>query len=130
MPRGSTVRPPPADGAPAGGRSDCEPTAPHRLALILFRITVGGYGLYLLSRRLLRVEYGYRTLALALWGTVLTLFGYAALWLGLRLLFQGSRSARRVAIRLGLILGVYGACEVAYSVWYAGHYWPVYHRYL
>src|SRR5438045_3171637 len=130
MPRGCTVRPPRADGAPAWVCSDCEMIGYLRLPLILFRITVGGYGLYLIARRLLRVEYGYSTLALALWGTVLTLFGYAAIWLGIRLLYQGSRSARRVAISLGLILGVYGACEVAYSVWYAGHYWPVYHRYL
>src|SRR5436305_11044563 len=33
------------------------------LPLILFRITVGGYGLYLIARRLLRVGYGCRTLA-------------------------------------------------------------------
>src|SRR5437763_606792 len=40
------------------------------------------------------------------------------------------RPAHRVAIGMGRILALYGACEVTSSVWYARHYWPVYHRYL
>lgn len=100
------------------------------LPLILFRITVGGYGTYLIARRLVRAEYGYSTLALAFWGTVLTLFGYFTIWLGVCLFYQGSRSARRVALALGLLLGLYSACEVGHCAWYATRFWPPYHRYL
>jgi len=99
------------------------------LPLILFRITVGGYGVYLIARKLLRLEYGYSTLALAIWGTALTLFGYLAIWLGVTFLYQSSRSREWLAMALGALLLLYSAAEVTYCIWYAREYWPPYHRY-
>ena len=40
--------------------------------VFLLRASVMGYGLYLIAKRLLHVEYGFSTLALALWGTLIT----------------------------------------------------------
>src|SRR5689334_22741299 len=46
-----------------------------KLPLHLFRITVIGFGTYLVAKRAFRLEYGYGTLALAVWGTILTILG-------------------------------------------------------
>lgn len=100
------------------------------LPLQLLRVTAVGYGLYVIVWRIYGVEYGLSTLALALWGTVLTILGYLAIWFGMVSLYQGSRSFHKVAAWLGLLLIAYSACEVTYSVWYAQNYWPPYHRYV
>lgn len=101
-----------------------------RLPLYIFRTTVLGYGVYLAGKRLFRYEYGYGTLALALWGTLLTLLGYFSIWVGITYLHQGGRAGRRVCAGLGLLLCAYSGCELAYSVWYVRDFWPTYHRYL
>jgi hypothetical protein len=101
-----------------------------KLPLYLFRGTVGGFGTYLVARRLLHVEYGFGTLALALWGTLLTVMGYFVIWAGLSGLYRSSPARQRVRRLLGLLLALYAACEVSFSVWYAREYWPSYHRYL
>ena len=54
-----------------------------KLPLHLFRITVIGFGTYLVAKRIFRLEYGYGTLALAIWGTLLTIVGYLFIWAGL-----------------------------------------------
>lgn len=101
-----------------------------KLPLALFRATVGGFGVYLIVRRQFHVEYGYSTLALALWGTLLTILGYLSVWAGVVALYGGSRSVRTVAAGFGLLLAVYAGFEIGYSAWYAQEYWPPYHRYL
>src|SRR5579884_20207 len=100
------------------------------LPVHLFRITVGGFGLYLVVQRLFRIQYGYGTLAVAVWATLLTILGYTAVWLGTTILYRGSGASRKVALWLGLLLAAYSACEIAYCVWYARDYWPPYHRFL
>jgi hypothetical protein len=100
------------------------------IPIMLLRTTVLGFGLYLLARRLFHFEYGLGTLAVALWGTLLTVLGYAAVWYGMRALYAGSPSRRRVCVMLGALLTLYSACEVSYAVWYARDYWPPYHRFL
>lgn len=101
-----------------------------KLPLALFRATIGGFGMYLIVRRQFHVEYGYSTLALALWGTLLTILGYLAVWAGVVAVYGGSRSVRTVAAGLGLLLAIYSGFEIGYSAWYAQDYWPPYHRYL
>lgn len=110
--------------------SETEASWIDRLPLMLFRTTIGGFGTYLLVRRQFHIEYGYSTLALALWGTLLTVLGYLSIWAGIYALYAGSSAARKIGAWLGLLLAVYSGCEVAYSVWYARDYWPPYHRYL
>lgn len=101
-----------------------------RLPLLLFRPTVGGFGVYLIARRIFHAEVGYGTLALAMWGTLLTVLGYVTIGTGLTALFAGTRHVRKVGAWLGVLLAVYSLCEISYSVWYARDYWPRYHRYL
>jgi hypothetical protein len=101
-----------------------------KLPLFLFRTTVTGFGLYLVARRLLHLEYGYGTLALALWGTLLTILGYLAIWAGLATFYAKTPAGPRVRRALGSLLAVYALCEVGYAAWYARDYWPPYHRYL
>lgn len=96
----------------------------------MLRTTVVGFGTYLLARRLFHFEYGYGTLAVALWGTLLTILGYAAVWYGMRALYAGSAVRTRICVILGALLSIYSACEVSYAVWYARDYWPPYHRFL
>lgn len=100
------------------------------LPVHLLRTTAGGFGLYLLLRQIFRIQYGYGTLALALWGTVLTVLGYLFIWLGVTRLYGDSRARRRVALGLGALLALYSACEWSYFGWYAANSWPPYHRYL
>jgi hypothetical protein len=101
-----------------------------RLPLYLLRPTVGGFGVYLLVHRVFHAESGWGTLAVALWGTLLTVVGYGAIWFGLASLYADHPSLRRVRIGMGLLLTLYSGCEVAYAAWYAGRCWPVYRRYL
>lgn len=101
-----------------------------KLPLALFRATIGGFGTYLIVRRQFHVEYGFSTLALAVWGTLLTVLGYLSVWVGVRALYSGSRSVRKVGAGLGLLLALYTGWEIGFSVWYAREYWPPYHRYL
>jgi hypothetical protein len=98
--------------------------------LLLLRATVMGYGVYLIAQRLFHIEYGISTLALSLWGTLLTTFGYAALWIGLVYLHQHRPDLHRLSAWLGLFFLVYALVEVGYSVWYGREYWPAYGRYL
>jgi hypothetical protein len=95
----------------------------------LLRLTVTGFGIYLVLKRVWRVEYGYSTLALAIWGTLITVLGYASVWNGVRALY-GDRWRGGPAVACSLLLLTYAGCEVAYSTWYGREYWPVYHRYL
>lgn len=101
-----------------------------RLPLHLFRVTVGGFGGYLIARRFFHLELGLGTLALAMWGTLLTVSGYVAIWVGARALYAGTASRHRTLLWLGILLALYSGWEVAFSVWYARDYWPTYHRYL
>jgi hypothetical protein len=101
-----------------------------KLPVHLLRITILGFGTYVLARRLFHFEYGYGTLALALWGTLLTVLGYFSIWQGVSALYRGQAERRRVAWMLGGLLLVYSACECGYLVWYAREYWPHYRRYL
>jgi hypothetical protein len=110
--------------------SEVEVSWPDKLPLALFRATIGGFGTYLVIRRQFHVEYGLSTLALALWGTVLTVLGYLSVWVGITALYRGSPVARRVGAGLGLLLLLYSGWEIGYSVWYAREYWPPYHRFL
>ena len=110
--------------------SEVEVSWPDKLPLTLFRATIGGFGTYLIIRRQFHIEYGFSTLALALWGTLLTVLGYLSVWVGVAALYRGSPSSRRVGAGLGLLLAIYSGWEVGYSVWYARDYWPPYHRFL
>lgn len=110
--------------------SDEELSWVDKLPLALFRATIGGFGTYLIVRRQFHIEYGFSTLALALWGTLLTVLGYLAIWMGTVVLYRGSPAVRKVGVGLGLLLAIYSGWEIGYSVWYAREYWPPYHRFL
>ena len=110
--------------------SEEEVSWPDKLPLALFRATVGGFGTYLIVRRQFHVEYGFSTLALALWGTLLTVLGYLSVWSGIVALYARRPAGRKVAAGLGILLAVYSGFEVGFSVWYARDYWPPYHRFL
>jgi hypothetical protein len=101
-----------------------------KLPLFLFRSTVSGFGVYLVVRRLLHIEYGYGTLALALWGTLLTVLGYYFVWSGVQALYYGNSRAPGLRRTLTVLLVLYALCEVSHSVWYVREFWPPYHRYL
>ncbi len=116
----------------AGGREDSGASGRHwrnRVPLLLFRSTVGGLGIHLIALRLFHRDQGYGTLALAWWGTVLSIFGYAVIWFGVRALFSGSRRRTAVAVGLGALLAGYSGCELCYAVWYTRDAWPPYARY-
>lgn len=100
------------------------------LPLFLFRSTVFGIGVYYLAQRLFHKQWGWGTLALALWGTLFSAFGYFAIWIGVVYLYRGRDAARRVAVWFGLLAAIYSAAEITYAGWYVGEYWPQYSRYL
>jgi hypothetical protein len=100
------------------------------LPLFLFRSTVFGIGVYYLARRLFHFQWGWGTLALAIWGTFFSVAGYFAIWIGVVMLTRGRARSMKAALWFGLLCGVYGSAEVVYAGWYATRYWPAYSRYL
>lgn len=100
------------------------------LPLQLLRSTVVGFGGYVLLRWILHKEYGFGTLALALWGSALTIMGYVSLWVGIAYLYRGAAGRRAITAWMAALLFVYSGCEVAYGYWYTREYWPVYSGFL
>jgi hypothetical protein len=100
------------------------------LPLFLFRSSVIGLGVYYLAQRLTRGEWGWGTLALALWGTVFSILGYFAIWIGVVYLYRRRSGCVRVAQWFGVLAALYAATEIVYAGWYVTRYWPAYGRYL
>ena len=100
-----------------------------KVPLFLLRTTVGALGIHLIALRMLHRDQGFGTLAQAVWGTVLTVLGYAAVWKGVDTLYRSSPMRRRASAGLGALLLAYSLCEISYAVWYAQVPWPAYQRY-
>ena len=100
-----------------------------KVPLFLLRTTVGALGLHLIALRVLHRDQGFGTLAQAVWGTVLAVLGYLAVWKGVDTLYRASPVRRRASTALGVLLLAYSLCEVSYAVWYALVPWPAYQRY-
>jgi len=100
------------------------------LPLFLFRSTVFGIGLYYLAQRLFHLQWGWGTLALALWGTLFSVLGYFAIWIAIVMLYRCRPSCMKVTLWFGVLCGAYSSAEIVYSVWYVDEYWPAYGRYV